>query len=272
MYLFHKSCLFQYVVVVVVVVVIYLLNKVLSIFFLFPCSVLDMSGSKVVGQDVRFLSNQCWIWWSKPKSCGDYCHTTNSCEFVNNEDEYDLFDRAECIDGETGLKIMSSSPSTFDLQPRTNDNNNNNDDNERSGNQPNLEENEVTKIHFAGSSNSNTFSYSSEASTFSFTKSFLDLITKMKHEKIHDIYNILNEIDNTNRISINDHTIRSSRSSNRQEEQHKVKFHGFSLKALRRMKRILSPEYESAKDALLHHNAVFRHWRRREYYYHHYEI
>ena len=46
--------------------------------------VLDMTGSKVEGQDVRFLSSNCWIWW--PSS-------------VLNENV-----GAECIDGNTGLK------------------------------------------------------------------------------------------------------------------------------------------------------------------------
>ena len=45
-----------------------------------------MSGSKVIGQDVRFVSNHCWVWWP-------YLFSENG---RNNS--------AECIDGETGLR------------------------------------------------------------------------------------------------------------------------------------------------------------------------
>ena len=45
--------------------------------------VLEMSGEKVIGQDVRFLSTLCWVWYS------------------DNENESNLTN-AECIHGETG--------------------------------------------------------------------------------------------------------------------------------------------------------------------------
>jgi hypothetical protein len=51
---------------------------------IFVLGVLEMSGEKEIGQDVRFLSTLCWVW---------YC---------NNEHESNLT-HAECIDGETGL-------------------------------------------------------------------------------------------------------------------------------------------------------------------------
>ena len=47
---------------------------------------LDMSGSKTIGQDVRFISNQCWIWWPH-LSFEDIRNTVN----------------AECLDGETSV-------------------------------------------------------------------------------------------------------------------------------------------------------------------------
>ncbi len=51
-----------------------------------------MSGEKTVGQDVRFLSNLCWIW------CPD-----------NDEDE--KFN-AECLDGDTGFIHAYNNAST----------------------------------------------------------------------------------------------------------------------------------------------------------------
>lgn len=53
--------------------------------YLDETGVLDMSGSKVIGQDVRFISNHCWVWWP----------------YLLSEDGNDY--SAECIDGETGL-------------------------------------------------------------------------------------------------------------------------------------------------------------------------
>jgi len=49
---------------------------------------IDMSGPKTVGQDVRFLSNLCWVWWSDP--------TIDD----SNADESRI---AECIDGDEGF-------------------------------------------------------------------------------------------------------------------------------------------------------------------------
>ena len=45
-----------------------------------------MSGSKTTGQDVRFISNQCRIWWPH-LSFEDIRNTVND----------------ECLDGETGV-------------------------------------------------------------------------------------------------------------------------------------------------------------------------
>ena len=55
--------------------------------------VLDMSGSKIIGQDVRFISNHCWIWWP----------------YLYSEDASS--NTAECIDGETGFRSRDSSKS-----------------------------------------------------------------------------------------------------------------------------------------------------------------
>lgn len=49
---------------------------------------LDMSNSKAVGQDVRFLSKLCWAWWSERSII---------------ESNTDKMESAECIDGEEGL-------------------------------------------------------------------------------------------------------------------------------------------------------------------------
>jgi len=48
--------------------------------------VLDMSGSKIIGQNIRFLSSLCWIW----------------CP-LENEYGRQASQMAECIDGDTGL-------------------------------------------------------------------------------------------------------------------------------------------------------------------------
>jgi len=59
--------------------------------YLDDSGVIDMSGSKTIGQDVRFLSTLCWIWW--PGGDKNNVKTGKSDELYN----------AECIDGETGM-------------------------------------------------------------------------------------------------------------------------------------------------------------------------
>ena len=131
-----------------------------------------MSQSDTVGPDVRFLSKKCWIWWP---------HETNT-------------HIAECIDGETGFKIVSTTCSNDDSL--------------------------TTPIY-------------SEASTYSFTQSFIELSEKIDNQELNSDF------------------IYSSRNL-------------LTLNMLRRMKCIVSPTYEYAKNLLLHKNAVFRHWHRRE--------
>ena len=172
-----------------------------------------MSGSKGVGQDVRFLSNQCWIWWPKPLEIDQH----DGGEKINC--------LAECIDGDTGLRVPIPS----------------HDDEIEGGLLK-----EVATIDA---------STCSEASTFSFTKSFSDLLIKMNHEKAKEVENMICQNYNDEKTTI-------TKNEDGNEAFLKPQFN-LSLKNLKRMKRLLSPEYEHAKDVLLQQHVVFRHWRRR---------
>jgi len=147
--------------------------------YLDQSGVLDMSGSKKVGHDVRFLSNRCWIWWPS-------IHKSQSDEKSHHE--------AECIDGETGLKVQAAYKDTD------------------------------TKADL-----SEILSYS-ETSTYSLTKSFMGFYPLIMKDQNSSFECMLKDM---------------------------------SLKSLRKIKRQISPEYETAKDLLLHQHVVFRHWRRR---------
>jgi len=233
--------------------------------YLDESGVLDMSGSKATGQDVRFLSNQCWIWWSKPakQHVGLHHKSDHNCECADDGD----FDWADCIDGETGLKVM---PWPCPVQPKTTDDGSNG---RGSSSTNSMEKEEASRVEH-GSKEGDNFSHCSEASTLLFTKSFLALLMKMKHEKINGICNATNEGESTSSGTMtdeyraatcmgNDHKSTSRGAAPGATEDHLDELDNLSLKALRRIKQIVSPDYESAKDALLHHNAVFRHWRRR---------
>lgn len=163
-----------------------------------------MSGSRNVGNDVRFLNTECWIWSPEP------------CDDVKSKNAM-----ADCIDGETGLKITNTSyslASTSSLPTK-------------SSFEPRNEE-EVD----------NVINYSTQC-TYSFTKNFLHLLQTMKHVKFHMLQNVI-----------------SNGGMGKEGSEEKFKL---TLKSLRTIKSVVSPEYENVKDLLLHKNAVFRHWRRR---------
>jgi hypothetical protein len=50
--------------------------------YLDESGVIDMSGSKLVGQDVRFHSNLCWSWWSSGEGC-ECLESGYLCSFAN---------------------------------------------------------------------------------------------------------------------------------------------------------------------------------------------
>jgi hypothetical protein len=170
--------------------------------------VLDKSISTGAGQDVRFLSNKCWIWWPTKSS-----------------------DLAECIDGETGLKAQPNMLSEIDGEEK--------------------QEDKIKKT---------TSTSYSEASTFSFTKSFLDLLIRMKHEKVKKIYGKFYCIQENN--DGDDANYKNSNTNNLQSSPHEEHL-SLSLKSLRKIKWLMSPQYENAKEVLFHQHVVFRHWRRR---------
>lgn len=157
-----------------------------------------MSATTNEGQDVRFLSNQCWIWW--PSLFDQDGNQSDS----NQSDST----AAECVDGETGLII------------------------------PTLIKNEFVTGEQNGQSGSCQLIYS-EASTYAFTKSFNNLLAKM------------NAVTDEDSLDKNLSQWMSGDDLN------------LSVKALRRMKGIYSPDYEHVKDILLNQHLVFKHWRRR---------
>ena len=65
-----------------------------------------MSGIQTVGQNVRFLSNLCWIWCPSISNVIENNHNSDSCNIVSlKQTMLKAQDNAsaQCIDGETGL-------------------------------------------------------------------------------------------------------------------------------------------------------------------------
>lgn len=122
--------------------------------------VLDMSGSRDTGNDVRFL-NQCWIW--SPLS--EYSSSSSS-EKVTKDSNC-----ADCIDGETGLLTTQHhilSTSTAPITPTNN----------------------VDAIELINNNDNNKHD-SSKSCTYFFFLSFLTLLIKMNHEKLPSIQHLL---------------------------------------------------------------------------------
>ena len=117
-----------------------------------------MSQSKGIGQDVRFMSNQCWIWWPTTSVTNDNDGINNDVEAtIDNKIYSNIHSLAEPINGETGLKFESF---TSEVHLKI--------------------ENKKTAM------NTHERRYlSSEASTYSFVQSFVDLLMKMLPSSIY---------------------------------------------------------------------------------------
>ena len=175
-----------------------------------------MSGSHNVGNDVRFLNTECWIWSPEPY---DNIQSRNTM--------------ADCIDGETGLKITNSSFFASSIS---------------SSSFPTTSSSEAKNDEVID----NVINYSSQC-TYSFTKNFLHLLQTMKHVKFNVLQNALNSAGME----------KDSKDTTESIERSGGGEFNLTLKSLRTMKSVVSPEYENVKDLLLHKNAVFRHWQRR---------
>jgi len=206
--------------------------------YLDETGVIDMSGSRTIGQDVRFQSDMCWIWWPDRRNTrkqqqhklGAAKHHDLSPQTNNNDDDDDtLSGTSQCINGKTGFIYETSSDNEEETEKKDEDEMMIDDDQ----NHPSKHEK------------------CSEACTASFMNLYLEILHCHKRN------------NETNCNEEDDDTILVQQQQQQQEEERHYDCHEWSLLNIRALKRMVSPEYEYAKDQLLTKHVVFREWKRR---------